>query len=169
MTDHSPLRAAVLVLSDKGSRGEREDTSGPALVAFLAERGHPGARLELLADDEAPLVRRLISWCDEERLDLILTCGGTGVSPRDITPEATRRVIRSELPGFGERMRAVSMAHTPHAVISRALAGVRGGTLIINLPGSPRAALDNLESVWAAVPHLVAKLQGDPTDCGDQV
>lgn len=160
------LRAAVLVLSDKGARGERVDTSGPALVEFLADRGHRDARLELLSDDVDPMVELLVRWCDEEGYDLVLTCGGTGVSPRDRAPEATRRVISAELPGFGERMRAAGLQHTPHAIISRALAGIRGGTLIINLPGSPRAALQNLEAVWPAVPHLVAKLQGDPEDCG---
>ena len=160
-----PLRVGVLVLSDKGAAGLRRDTSGPALVDFLKGRGHPRARLDLLPDDEDALVAHLLGWCDKDRLDLILTCGGTGVSSRDRTPEATRRVITAELPGFGELMRADSLRHTPHAIISRALAGVRGGTLIINLPGSPRAALQNLEAVWPAVPHLVAKLQGDPSDC----
>lgn len=165
--DHQPLRAAVLVLSDKGSRGERQDTSGPALVEFLAAQGHPGATLELLPDEQELIAARLGAWCDEGRLDLVLTCGGTGVSPRDVTPEATRQVITREIPGFGERMRAVSLTKSPHAIVSRALAGTRGGTLIINLPGSPRAALENLQAVWEAVPHLVAKLQGDPADCGE--
>ena len=159
------LRAAVLVLSDKGARGEREDLSGPALVEFLADRGHPDARLEILPDARDRIAERLRDWCDREKLDLVLTCGGTGVSPRDVTPEATRDVITREIPGFGEQMRAASLLKSPHAIISRALAGTRGGTLVINLPGSPRAAIENLEAVWGAVPHLVAKLQGDPTDC----
>ena len=158
-------RAGVLVLSDKGSRGERIDTAGPALADFLAARGWTGAKLELLPDDRAAIAARLRTWCDDEGLDLILTCGGTGVSPRDVTPEATGEVIERELPGFAERMRTVSFDVTPHALISRALAGTRGDTLIINLPGSPRAALENLAAVWDAVPHLVAKLQGDPADC----
>ncbi len=161
-----PLQSGVLVLSDKGSRGERLDTAGPALVAWLADHGSPGARLELLPDDQEQIAARLRRWCDDLHLDLILTCGGTGVSPRDVTPEATRQVIARELPGFGERMRAVSAAITPHALISRATAGTRAGALIINLPGSPRAALENLAAVWDAVPHLIAKLQGDQTDCG---
>jgi molybdenum cofactor synthesis domain-containing protein len=160
------LRAAILVLSDKGSRGEREDLSGSALVRFLAENGCPEAALELLPDERGQIAERLRSWCDQGAFDLILTCGGTGVSPRDVTPEATREVITREIPGFGERMRAASLQKSSHAIISRALAGTRGGTLIINLPGSPRAAVENLEAVWPAVPHLIAKLQGDPDDCG---
>ncbi|PID79708.1 molybdenum cofactor biosynthesis protein [bacterium DOLZORAL124_64_63] len=160
------MRCAVLVLSDKGARGERVDTSGPALVEFLAAEGHPEAHLDLLPDDQEAIVDRLRHWADHSGYDLILTCGGTGVSPRDVTPEATTRVVDRALPGFGERMRAASLEKSPHAIISRAVAGIRGRTLIINLPGSPRAALENLEAVWAAVPHLVAKMQGDQTDCG---
>lgn len=163
----TPLKGAVLVLSDKGSRGQREDLSGPALVDFLNEKGHPGALLELLPDDENLIAERLKVYCDDLALDLVLTCGGTGVSERDVTPEATREIITREIPGFGERMRAASLTVSPHAIISRALAGTRAGTLIINLPGSPRAAVENLEAVWDAVPHLVAKLQGDPSDCGN--
>jgi molybdopterin adenylyltransferase len=161
-----PLRCAVLVLSDKGSQGLREDLSGPALVGFLREAGHEEILLDLLPDDQALITDRLIKWSDEDRFDLILTCGGTGVSARDVTPEATTSVLHRVLPGFGERMRAYSMEKSPHAIVSRALAGTRGGSLIINLPGSPRAALENLEAVWPAVGHLVAKLQGDQTDCG---
>lgn len=157
----------MLVLSDKGFRGERQDTSGPALVEFLTAQGHPGALLKLLPDEQELIAEQLRSWCDEGELDLVLTCGGTGVSPRDVTPEATRQIITRELPGFGEQMRAVSLTKSPHAIVSRALAGTRDRTLIINLPGSPRAALENLQAVWPAVPHLVAKLQGDPTDCGE--
>jgi len=160
------LRCAVLVLSDKGSRGLREDLSGPALVDFLREAGHEEILLDLLPDDQALITARLIKWSDDDHFDLILTCGGTGVSARDVTPEATTSVLHRVLPGFGERMRAYSMEKSPHAIVSRALAGTRGGTLIINLPGSPRAALENLEAVWPAVGHLVAKLQGDQTDCG---
>ncbi len=166
MSPEVARRAGVLVLSDKGSRGERIDTAGPALVDYLARLGWSETRLELMPDDEPAIADRLRLWCDDGDLDLILTCGGTGISPRDVTPEATQAVIERELPGFGERMRAVSVAITPHALVSRALAGTRGGTLILNLPGSPQAALENLAAVWDAIPHLVAKLQGDPTDCG---
>lgn len=161
-----PMKCAILVLSDKGSRGEREDLSGPALVKFLEEKGYPDSHLDLLPDDQDLIAQRLVSWADAHTYDLILTCGGTGVSPRDVTPEATREIITREMPGFGEQMRAASMAKSPHAIVSRALAGTRAGSLIVNLPGSPRAALENLEAVWTAIPHLVAKLQGDPADCG---
>lgn len=159
------MRAAILVLSDKGSRGERVDTSGPALKQFLAGRGVEVMTLEILPDARTLIADRLLELSTGGDCDLIITCGGTGVSPRDVTPEATRDVITTELPGFGERMRAASLEKSPHAIVSRALAGYRDGCLIINLPGSPRAAIENLEAVWAAVPHTVAKLQGDMTDC----
>lgn len=162
----APLRCAVLVLSDKGSRGERTDTSGPALRDWLEEQGQPGAIVEILPDEAELISARLVEWADRERYDLILTCGGTGVSPRDVTPEATHAVIEREVPGLAEQMRRASFAVSPHALISRALAGTRGGTLIVNLPGSPRAAVENLAAVWPALPHLIAKLQGDPEDCG---
>lgn len=159
------LQTGVLVLSDKGFRGEREDTSGPALVRFLSEQGIKRTQLLVLPDDRARIADALVQWADNGGLDLILTCGGTGVSPRDVTPEATRDVVATVLPGFGERMRAASLSKSPHAVVSRALAGIRGRTLIINLPGSPRAAIENLAAVWPAVPHAIAKLQGDRADC----
>ena len=161
-----PLKCAVLVLSDKGSKGLREDTSGPTLVKFLKKAGHTEVLLDLLPDEKEQISQLLIKWADDDRYDLILTCGGTGVSARDVTPEATGAILDREMPGFGERMRAVSMEKSPHAIVSRALAGTRGGSLIINLPGSPKAATENLEAVWPAVGHLVSKLQGDQTDCG---
>lgn len=164
-----PLRCAVLVLSDKGSRGERQDASGPALQRWLAEHGVPGAIVEILPDEAAPIADRLREWADDARYDLILTCGGTGVAPRDVTPEATAAVIEREVPGLAEQMRRASFAVSPHALISRAIAGTRGGSLIVNLPGSPRAAIENLESVWPALPHLIAKLQGDPDDCAREI
>ena len=159
------LRTGILVLSDKGSRGERVDTSGPALRDFLTAQGAEVVGLKILPDTRALISDRLSSWADERFCDLILTCGGTGVSARDVTPEATRNVISMELPGFGERMRAASFDKTPHALVSRALAGIRGDCLIINLPGSPKAAMENLGAVWGAVAHTVAKLQGDMADC----
>ena len=161
-----PLNCAVLVLSDKGFQGLRKDLSGPALVDFLHQAGHTEVHLHLLPDVQEDISECLIKWTDEDCYDLILTCGGTGVSARDVTPEATRAILHRELPGFGERMRASSMEKSPHAIVSRALAGTRSETLIINLPGSPRAALENIEAVWPAVGHLVAKLKGDQTDCG---
>lgn len=165
MSSATKLKAGVLVLSDKGFRGEREDTSGPALLGFLGDHGVPDARLVVLPDERARLADAMVQWADNGAYDLILTCGGTGVSPRDVTPEATYDVIKTELPGFGECMRAASLSKSPHAIVSRATAGIRGRTLIINLPGSPRAALENLAAVWPAVPHTIAKLQGDQSDC----
>lgn len=159
------MKAVVVVLSDKGSRGEREDSSGPALRDFLNARGVEVTGVEILPDARTLIVDRLMELAGGGACDLVVTCGGTGVSPRDVTPEATREVITTELPGFGERMRAASLEKSPHAIVSRALAGYRSGCLIVNLPGSPRAAVENLAAVWEAVPHTVAKLQGDMTDC----
>ena len=159
------MKAAVLTLSDKGSRGEREDLSGPALEQFLAQRGVTVVRTAVIPDDTGTISDTLAAWADEGAMELILTTGGTGVAPRDETPEATMAVVDRIIPGFGEEMRRASAAKTPHALISRAIAGIRGRCLIINLPGSPRGAVENLEAVWAAVPHAVAKIQGDPKDC----
>lgn len=159
------MKAAVLTLSDKGSRGERQDLSGPALEQFLAQRGVTVVRTAVIPDDAATISETLAAWADEGAIELILTTGGTGVAPRDVTPEATMAVVDRIIPGFGEEMRRASAAKTPHALISRAIAGIRGRCLIINLPGSPRGAVENLDAVWAAVPHAVAKIQGDPEDC----
>jgi molybdopterin-guanine dinucleotide biosynthesis protein MobB len=161
------MRAAILTLSDKGSRGERVDASGPALENWLKERAVETVRTAIIPDEADMIEATLAAWADSKAFDLILTTGGTGVSPRDITPDATRRVVERVIPGFGEVMRARSLAKTPHAMISRAIAGIRGASLIINLPGSPKGAVENLEAVWPAVPHAVAKLQGDPADCAD--
>ncbi|MBI1921985.1 MAG: MogA/MoaB family molybdenum cofactor biosynthesis protein [Geobacter sp.] len=159
------MKAAILTLSDKGSRGERADASGPALEKWLAERGVETARTDIIPDEAELISERLVEWADSGLYDLILTTGGTGVSPRDVTPDATERVVERVIPGFGEMMRMKSMAKTPHAMISRAIAGIRGRSLIINLPGSPKGAVENLEAVWPAVPHAVAKLQGDQAEC----
>ena len=159
------MKAAVLTLSDKGSRGERQDLSGPALKQFLAQRGVTVVRTAVIPDDAGTISETLAAWADEGTIELVLTTGGTGVAPRDVTPEATMAVLERIIPGFGEEMRRASAAKTPHALISRAVAGIRGRCLIINLPGSPRGAVENLEAVWAAVPHAVAKIQGDPEDC----
>lgn len=159
------MRAAILTLSDKGSRGERADASGPALSAWLAERGVETAHTEIIPDEADLITDRLSQWADSGLYDLILTTGGTGVSPRDVTPDATMKVLDRVIPGFGEVMRMRSLEKTPHAMISRAVAGIRGEALIINLPGSPRGAIENLEAVWPAVPHAVEKIQGDTRDC----
>jgi len=159
------MNAAILTLSDKGARGEREDGSGPALRKWLEERGVATLRTGIIADEAGEIAETLSGWADSNEFDLILTTGGTGVSPRDVTPDATLSILDRIIPGFGEVMRARSLQKTPHAMISRAMAGIRGRCLIINLPGSPRGALENLEAVWEAVPHAVAKIQGDPGDC----
>lgn len=159
------LRVGILVLSDRASRGASEDTAGPALERWLAGCGVADVVREVLPDEREVIAARLSAWADDLGLQVILTCGGTGVAPRDVTPEATRAVIAMEIPGFGERMRAAGAESTPRAIIGRGLAGVRGTTLIVNLPGSPTAAVQSLAAVWPAVPHLVAKLGGDPTPC----
>lgn len=159
------MKAAILTMSDKGAGGLRTDASGPALEKWLADRDVATLEYKMIPDDTEIIVATLSEWSDSGRFDLILTTGGTGVSPRDLTPDATVRVLDRLLPGFGEVMRMKSLEKTPHAIISRAVAGIRGKTLIINLPGSPKGAIENLESVWPAIPHAVAKIQGDPADC----
>ncbi|HEY3309974.1 MAG TPA: MogA/MoaB family molybdenum cofactor biosynthesis protein [Desulfuromonadaceae bacterium] len=159
------MKAAILTLSDKGSRGERADASGPALSSWLAAREVETGRAEIIPDEAVLIADKLREWADSGEFDLILTTGGTGVSPRDVTPDATLQVVERVIPGFGEVMRAKSMEKTPHAMISRAIAGIRGRCLIINLPGSPKGAVENLDAVWPAIPHAVAKIQGDPSEC----
>ncbi len=132
----------------------------------MAERGVVVGAFELLPDDRPRITALLRGWCDDGQFDLILTCGGTGVAPRDVTPEATTDVVDRLIPGLAELMRLRSLDQSPHAALSRAIAGVRGQTLVLNLPGSPRAALENLGAAWPAVGHAVAKIQGDPSDCG---
>ncbi len=158
------FRIAILTLSDKGARGEREDESGRILHQMSDSLGTVD-HYEILADEADLITARLVEWCDSRDLDLILTTGGTGVSPRDVTPQATQQVLDYEIPGMAEAMRAASLAKTPHAMLSRALAGVRGQTLIVNLPGSPKAVRENFEVILPALPHALAKLKGDPSDC----
>ncbi len=155
----------ILTVSDRSSRGSRPDSSGPALVEKLAGAGLNVTQTAIVPDEVSEISRVLVEWSDDKCLDLILTTGGTGLSPRDVTPEATMQVITRIIPGMAEVMRAVSLSKTPNAMISRAIAGVRGATLIINLPGSPKGAIENLEAVLPAIPHAIAKIQGDPTDC----
>ncbi|MDT8421045.1 MAG: MogA/MoaB family molybdenum cofactor biosynthesis protein [Desulfuromonadales bacterium] len=158
------FRIGVLTLSDKGVRGEREDQSGP-LAAELV--GHLGeiSRYQVLPDEQEEIAEILRNWSDQEKLNLILTTGGTGLSPRDRTPQATESVLDYQIPGMAEAMRSVSLQKTPHAMLSRALVGVRGTTLIINLPGSPKGVRENIEVLLPALPHALAKLLGDPSDC----
>ncbi len=159
------MKAGILTLSDKGARGERTDLSGPALTDWLGRHGVETAVYEMIPDDMELISAKLAEWADSGAMDIILTTGGTGVSPRDVTPEATMKILERVIPGLGELMRFRSLAKTPSAAISRAVAGIRGRTLIVNLPGSPKGAVENLEAVWDAVPHAVAKIQGDPSDC----
>ena len=160
------MRAAILTLSDRCSTGERKDGSGPALQEWLERQGVTVCCTEVIPDEAQLISDKLLQWADSGSFDLILTTGGTGVSPRDVTPEATERILDRLLPGFGEVMRMESLKKTAHAIISRAVAGIRKQTLIINLPGSPKGATENLSFVWPAIPHAVAKIQGDPEECG---
>jgi molybdopterin adenylyltransferase len=159
------MKAGILTLSDKGAMGQREDLSGPALSGWLEQRNVETVLYEMIPDEETLISRKLIEWADMAGLDIILTTGGTGVSPRDVTPDATLKVLHRVIPGLGELMRMKSLAKTPMAALSRAVAGIRGKTLIINLPGSPKGAVENLEAVWDAIPHAVAKIQGDQSEC----
>lgn len=157
--------AAVLTLSDKGSRGEREDLSGKMLAEMLASIGGRIETAVVLPDDRKLIEDKLIYYADEYGVDVIATTGGTGVGPRDVTPDATRAVIDKEIPGMAEAMRLAGLQKTPFAMISRAMVGCRGKTLIINLPGSPKGVRENLEAILKAIPHAVEKLRGDPNDC----
>jgi len=160
------MKAAILTLSDKGARGERVDESGPALAAWLADKGVHAVHALIIPDEFDLIVSTLRDWADADLADLILTTGGTGVSPRDVTPEATMQVAERIIPGIGELMRLKSLEKTPMASLSRAVAGIRRQSLIINLPGSPKGALENLEAVWPVIAHAVEKIRGDEGDCG---
>lgn len=158
-------RVGILTLSDRGARGEREDLSGPAIREVLASGPYRVERYDVIPDDRDRIASTLIAWADGGELDLILTTGGTGVAPRDVAPEATRDVIDREVPGMAEAMRWASLQKTPHAMISRAVVGIRGTVLVVNLPGSPKAARENLEVLLPALPHAIEKIQGDPSEC----
>lgn len=156
---------ALITTSDKGARGERQDTSGDRLRHRLEAAGYEVAFREIVPDDAAEISSALRRYADEKKVALIITTGGTGVSPRDVTPDATLAVVERTVPGMAEAMRAASLQKTPHAMISRAVVGIRGTTLIVNLPGSPRGAEENLQVLLPALPHALDKIQGDPADC----
>lgn len=156
------IRFGILTLSDRSSRGERDDSSGPALARLIQAENWSIVREMILPDDEFAIRQTLIDWVDGNDVDVILTTGGTGFSPRDVTPEATRSVIEREAPGLAEAMRAASLRITPHAMLSRVVTGIRKKTLIINLPGSPKGAVENLQVVMPVLSHAVQLLQEDP-------
>ncbi len=155
----------ILTISDKGSRGEREDLSGPEICRLIAPLDVRVDAYEIIPDEEEIISGKLREYADGKRLDLILTTGGTGLSPRDVTPEATRKVLDKEIPGIAEAMRAEGMKITPMSMLSRAVCGIRGCSLIINLPGSPRAVRENLTVILPVLPHALEKAQGDPSEC----
>ena len=159
------IRVGILTVSDRAFRGERKDESGPTIRRLVL--GHLDATIEIgtiVPDDVKRIAGTLINWCDEKKLELVLTTGGTGFSPRDVTPEATRKVIQREAPGFNEAMRMDGFRKTPHALLSRGISGIRGKTLIINLPGSPKAVTEGLELILPALPHAIAILRGKNAD-----
>jgi molybdopterin adenylyltransferase len=156
------IRFGILTVSDRAARGERADRSGPALANLIQEKGWSVVKEAVLPDVEADIRTELLSWADGGELDVILTTGGTGFSPRDVTPEATRAVIERDVPGMAEAMRAASLKITPHAMLSRIVTGIRRRTLIINLPGSPKGAVENFQVVVPVLPHAVQLLQEDP-------
>ena len=156
------IRFGILTLSDRSSRGEREDESGPALASFIQGENCSVTRSIILPDEESVIRDTLIQWADSGDFDVILTTGSTGFAPRDIAPEATKAVIQKEASGLAEYMRAESLKKTKHAMLSRAVAGIRGKTLIINLPGSPKGAVENLGFIFPLLPHAVQLLTDDP-------
>ncbi len=157
------IKVAVITLSDKGSQGKRRDRSGPLITKIIRKINGRVSDYCILPDEKKLIKKKLISLCD--KVDLILTTGGTGLSPRDVTPEATREVIEREIPGIAEAMRFKGLKKTPYSMISRAIAGIRRNTLIINLPGSPGAVEENLKTILPAIPHAIEKIKGCKKDC----
>jgi len=156
----------ILTISDKGSRGERQDKSGEVIREILSSLDVSIINYDIVPDEKELIAQELISWADENNLDVILTTGGTGLTPRDVTPEATLAVVDRIVPGFAEAMRAESLKKTPMAMLSRAVVGTRGKCLIINLPGSPKAVRECLQVILPALPHAVETLKGQSGECG---
>ena len=160
------ISIGILTISDRGARGERQDKSGLEIKRLVKELPASVDAYEIIPDDKEIIVDRLIEYADTMALDLIITTGGTGVAPRDVTPDATLQVIEKEIPGMAEVMRLEGLKKTPHAMISRAVVGIRKRSLIVNLPGSPKAVSENLIAILPSIPHAIAKMKGDTTECG---
>ncbi len=160
------IQVGILVLSDRGARGEREDQTIPLLKELVEKQGWIVKETRILPDENELISAALIEMSDQKKYPLILTSGGTGLSPRDNTPEATQAVIEKEVPGLAEFMRYSCSKQTLQAILSRGVCGIRGNSLIINLPGSPRGAVENLKTILKVLSHGLAKLGGDPSDCG---
>ena len=156
------IRVGILTLSDRSARGERQDESGPALAQLVQAEGWVVIKRAILPDDESQIRALLSEWADSHEIDLILTTGGSGFAPRDVTPEATRAVIDREAPGLAEAMRSASLKITPHAMLSRVVTGMRRRTLIVNLPGSPKGAVENFQVIVPVIPHAIQLLRDDP-------
>jgi molybdenum cofactor synthesis domain-containing protein len=158
--------AGILTISDRGSRGERQDKSGQAIREILSSIDARITDYDIVPDEKELIVEKLVKWADEDNLDVVITTGGTGLTPRDVTPEATLAVVDRIVPGFAEAMRAESLKKTPHAMLSRAVVGTRGKCLIVNLPGSPKAVRECLQVILPALPHAVETLKGEAGECG---
>lgn len=156
------VRVGILTISDRSARGQRSDASGPDLAAVVHAQGWVVQKIDIIPDERDVIEKTLVTWADQGEVDVILTTGGTGFSPRDVTPEATQAVIERQTPGLAEAMRHASLSVTPHAMLSRATAGIRKRTLIVNLPGSPKGAVENLQVVLPVLPHAVQLLVEDP-------
>jgi len=157
--------AGILTVSDKGSRGERQDKSGEAIREILSSMDVRVVNYDVIPDEKELISKKLVEWADEDKVDVIVTTGGTGLTPRDVTPEATLAVVDRIVPGFAEAMRAESLKKTPMAMLSRAVVGTRGKCLIINLPGSPKAVRECLQVILPALPHAVETLKGQAGEC----
>lgn len=159
------IKTAIITISDKGSKGEREDKTGKELKELLENEGYSIEHYKIIPDEIEDISNELVELCDSKKVNLIITNGGTGFSKRDVTPEATEKVIEKYVPGFGEVMRASSLNITPMAMLSRGIAGIRKDTLIINLPGGPKAAIENLRAILPAIPHGIEILLGKGSEC----
>jgi len=160
------FKAGILTISDKGWRGERQDKSGEVIRGILSQIDTQVVNYDIVPDEKNLIAEKLIQWADKDGIDVIITTGGTGLSPRDVTPEATLSVVDRVIPGFAEAMRAKSLKKTPMAMLSRAVVGTRGECLIVNLPGSPKAVRECLESILPALPHAIETLKGQVSECG---